>query len=235
MRRAGVLPYSKICDNARERRSIYQYGGLRAALEEWHTTYRRNYWSDQSTHVEVWCEKDALTPIINPVCQRYGVTFCAIRGFDSESFIWTSAQDLRRIGKPTHVHYLGDHDPSGWFIAENLEGRLRDFGAEATVFHLGVNPRQVTEMRLPTRPGKRSDTRYRAFVERFGSDRCTEVDAIRPTMLQTMVERAILDEIDGESWMRMERVEELERQSLSNVIEMFGNVEPGTTYSVVPS
>src|SRR5215217_1078719 len=36
MRRAGVLPYAKICDNARERRSIYQYGGLGAALEDWH-------------------------------------------------------------------------------------------------------------------------------------------------------------------------------------------------------
>jgi hypothetical protein len=235
MRRAGILPYSKICDNARERRQILQHSGLRAALEHWHKSYRVNYWLDQPTHVEVWCEKDALTPIINPVCQQYGVTFCAIRGFDSESFIYTSAMDLRRVGKPARIHYLGDHDPSGWFIAENLESRLREFGAEATVLHMGVNPQQVSAMRLPTRPGKRADTRYRAFVERFGSDRCTEVDAIPPTTLRDMVARAIVDEIDVAAWRRLQRVEELERTSLENVIEMFGDAAPGTTYTVVPS
>jgi hypothetical protein len=235
MRRAGVLPYSKICDNARERRAIMQYSGLRAALEHWHNTYRVNYWQGQPIHVEVWCEKDALTPIINPICQRYGVTFCAIRGFDSESFIYTSAMDLRRVAKPARVLYLGDHDPSGWFIAENLEGRLREFGADATVLHLGVNPGQVAAMGLPTRPGKRSDTRYRAFVRRFGSDRCTEVDAIPPTTLRDIVARAIVDEIDVPSWRRLQRVEQLERQSLENVMEMFGDAEPGTTYRVVAS
>ena len=141
--------------------------------------------------------------------------------------------DLRRIGKLAHIHYLGDHDPSGWFIAENLEGRLREFGAEATVFHLGVNPRQVAAMRLPTRAGKRSDTRYRAFVAQFGSDRCTEVDAIPPTTLRAMVEQAIVGEIDVASWQRMKRVEELERASLENAVELFGSADPGTKYERV--
>ena len=44
-------------------------------------TYRRNYWTAETNHVEVWCEKDALTPVINPVCQDYGVTFCALQRF----------------------------------------------------------------------------------------------------------------------------------------------------------
>ena len=230
MRRANVLPYSKICDNSRERRSIYQYGGLKAALEQWHETYRRNYWLEQATHVEIWCEKDALTPIINPVCQDYGVTFCALRGFDSESFTYTSAQDLLRIGKPIQILYLGDHDPSGWFIAKGLEADLRTFGVKVSVELLAVYPHQVATMRLPTRAAKRSDTRFPAFFREFGSDRCTEVDAIPPTELQALVRQGIEEHIDFESWGRMQRVEELERETLENVIEIFGDAAPGTRY-----
>jgi hypothetical protein len=90
-------------------------------------------------------------------------------------------------------------------------------------------------MGLPTRPGKRTDTRYRAFVERFGSDRCTEVDAIPPTALREMVAEAIVNEIDVPSWCRLQRVEELERESLENVVELFGDAEPGARYRVVAS
>jgi hypothetical protein len=230
MRRAGVLPYAKICDNSRERRSIYQYSGLRAALEEMQGTYRRNYWIAQPIHVEVWCEKDALTPVINPVCQEYGVTFCAIRGFDSESFTYTSAQDLLRIGKPTRILYLGDHDPSGWFIAKGLEPDLKTFGVEVTVDHLGVHPHQVATMGLPTRPAKRSDTRFPAFFREFESDHCTEVDAIPPTELRALVRQGIEQHIDFDSWGRMGRVEKLERETLQNVVDIFGDVAPGTQY-----
>jgi hypothetical protein len=230
MRRDGYLPYEKICDNSRERRSIYQCSGLRGALEDMQNTYRRNYWLDQPVHVEIWCEKDALTPIINPICQRYGVMFCAIRGFESESFTYTAAQDLREIGKPARIYYFGDHDPSGWFIANSLEEGLREFGVDVTVHPVAVNPDQIMHLRLPTRVAKRSDTRRAAFVREFGSDLCTEVDAIPPTILQDMVEQAILGEIDRESWARVARVEELERSTLANVLEMYGNVAPGTRY-----
>jgi len=232
MRRAGVLPYSKICDNARERRSIYQYGELGDALESWHRTYRRNYWIAQPATVEIWCEKDALTPVINPVCQRYGVTFCAIRGFESESFTYASAQDLLKIGKPAHIYYFGDHDPSGWFIANGLESGLRSFGVNAAVIQVAVTPRQVAAWRLPTRPAKRSDSRLPAFLRAFGSDRCTEVDAIPPTTLQALVKNAIVGEIDKATWTRTQRVEELERESLANVIDLFGKATPGTRYEV---
>ena len=232
MRRAGVIPYDKICDNSRERRSIYQYGGLRAALEEMQRTYRRNYWLTQPTHVEIWCEKDALTPVINPVCQRYGVTFCAIRGFDSETFTYVSSQDLKAVGKPAVIYYFGDHDPSGWFLAKGLQDDLRRFGAEVWVYPVAVKPAQVAQWNLPTRRAKRTDSRYAAFVQEFGSDLCTEVDAIPPTILRQLVEECIRSEIDFEMWARTENIEDLERETLENVLQLYGDVSPGTVYQV---
>lgn len=230
MRRQGALPYEKIVDSSRERRTIYQYNGLRAALEESFQTYRRNYWLDQPVHVEVWCEKDALSNLISPVCQGYGVAFQALRGFDSESFAYESAKDIKTIGKPARIYYFGDHDPSGWWIARNLEPTLREFGADAHVEHVGVTPGQVARWGLPTRRAKPSDTRYRGFVEYFGSDRCTEVDAIPPDTLEQLIRSSIRRNIDHAAWFRARRSEELEKETLANVLELYGDVTPGTLF-----
>jgi len=217
MRRQGELSYDKIVDSSCERRTIYQYSGMRQALEDLHQTYRRNYWLEQPVHLEVWCEKDALTSIMNPVCQEYGVAFQALRGFDSESFAYESAKDIKAIGKPAMIYYFGDHDASGWWIASGLEPQLRSFGADATVLQMGVTPWQVEVMGLPTRRAKTTDSRYRGFVQRFGSDLCTEVDAIPPNTLEDLIRSCILRNIDRDAWFRVQREERLERETLDSL------------------
>ena len=221
MRRQGFISYERIVDNSRERRRVYMQTDLKSHLEEVYQVYRRDYWLHQPVQAEVWCEKDASTPIMNPVCQQYGVTFCAIRGFDSETFTYVSAQELLRVGKPAHIYYFGDHDPSGWFLAKGLQADLRSFGIDATVFHTAVHLEQVRALGLPVRQAKMKDSRYRAFVRHFGSDLSTEVDAIPPDQLQEMIRQCILQEIDGEAWGRISQVEELERHALRFMISEY--------------
>ena len=233
MRRSGELPYNKIRDSSRERRATYQHHDMHEALTRMHLLYRRNYWQSQPVHVEVWCEKDALTSILTPVCQRYGITFAAMRGFDSESFTYESAQDLRALGKPARIYYFGDHDPSGWWIVGNLQDRLRTFGADATVIHAAVRPQQIRDWQLPTRRAKRSDKRYKGFVEHFGSELCTEVDAIEPDQLQRMAENLILRNIEWGEWERMKRVEALEQETLENVVSVYAHIKPGEALRLI--
>ena len=228
MRRQGVLSYDKIVDSSRERRTIYQYSGLRQALEEAHQTYRRNYWLDQPVHVEIWCEKDALTSIMNPTCQAYGVAFQALHGFDSESFAYESAKDIMAIGKPAHIYYFGDHDPSGWWIKRNLEPQLRGFGADAHVAHVGVSPEQVAAWGLPTRHAKRSDSRCQGFIEYFGSDSCTEVDAIAPNVLQQLIRECINEHVEHDAWQRAQQIEAMERETFASIAAI--GWEPGAMY-----
>jgi len=228
MRRQGVLSYDKIVDSSRERRTIYQYSGLRQALEEAHQTYRRNYWLDQPVHVEVWSEKDALTSIMNPTCQAYGVAFQALRGFDSESFAYESAKDIMAIGKPAHIYYFGDHDPSGWWIKRNLEPQLRGFGADARVTQVGVSPEQVAAWGLPTRHAKTSDSRCKGFIAHFGSDSCTEVDAIAPNILQDLIRECISEHVERDAWAKAQRAEELERETFATIAAI--GWEPGAQY-----
>lgn len=216
LRLDGSLPYAKIADGSRSRRIVEQYGGLRQAMASAHEFYRRDYWLDQAVHVEVWCEKDALTGVILPTCQRYGVPYVATRGFPSITLRYESAKELEAIGKPATVFYFGDHDASGQQISANLEAELRRHGADVDVVRTALNPVQVRDHALPTRPGKRSDSRHAAFAARFG-DASVELDALPPDVLTDLVEAAIVSVIDSDEWAAAMAVEELERDTFESL------------------
>ncbi|HEV2107658.1 MAG TPA: hypothetical protein VGR16_05300 [Thermomicrobiales bacterium] len=231
MRLDGRLPYQKIADGHRTRRGVFAHGGLGEALETAHDLYRRNYWIDQPCYVEVWSEKDALTGVIQPVCQRYGVTYVATRGFPSITLRYESAIALMKIGKPTAVLYFGDHDASGQKISDNLEAELRHHGANVWVRRIALNPDHVRRYALPTRPGKQSDSRQAAFTKRFG-DASVELDALPPDALTDLVETSIWEYIEPEQWRQSMDVEALERKTLASITELGWRMEPGKTYSL---
>ncbi len=231
MRIDGTLDYGKIVDGHRTRLQVYAHDGLADALQSAHHLYRRNYWTNQPTLVEVWCEKDALSGVIRPVCEEYGVTCVACRGFPSITLRYDSARVFRDAGKPVHLYYFGDHDPSGRTISDNLERELRHHGADVTVTRMALEPAQIRRWRLPTRPGKRTDSRLARFAATHG-DACVELDALPPTVLSTLVASAIVDEIDWEEWARMVMVERAERDTLSSLATVAW--EPGCSYTLTP-
>jgi len=227
LRLAGELPYGKIADGHRTRRAVYQHGGLQEALENAFDLYRRNYWLDQARHIEVWCEKDALSGVILPVCETYGVTSVATRGFPSLTLIYESAMTLVGIGKPAVIFYFGDHDASGRAISNKLEADLRAHGARVTVQRVALNPAQITQYALPTRPGKWTDSRHAKFAARYG-DACVELDALPPDVLTDLVEERILAAIDIAAWQRVREAEALERETLASIAAI--GWEPGVVY-----
>lgn len=224
MRLDGTLDYRKVTDGHRTRRVVYAHDGLADALADAHAFYRRNFWRDQAETVEVWCEKDALTGVIQPVCDTYGVTYVATRGFPSITLRYESARVLVDLGKPAHLFYFGDLDASGVRISDNLEAELRQHGAEVTVERVALNPDHIREYRLPTRPGKWSDSRQAAFAARYG-DASVELDALPPDVLTDLVENRIVSTIDVAAWRRAAKVEDLERQTLESLALL--DLEPG--------
>jgi len=227
MRLDGSLDYRTIADGHRSRRIVFAHDGLGSALATMHALYRRNYWISQPVHVEVWCEKDALTGVIQPICEDYGVTYVATRGFPSITLRYESARAIVATGKAARIFYFGDHDASGQRISANLEAELRQHGADVIVERVALDPWQVNAYRLPTRPGKRSDSRHAAFAAAFG-DASVELDALPPSDLVAMVEAAILSEIDAEAWGRAVEIEELERETLASIVAL--PFSAGTTY-----
>lgn len=231
LRLDGSLPYRKIADGHRTRRPVYQHGGLGAALEAAQEFYRRNYWLDQPRAVEVWCEKDALTGVIQPVCEEWGVTYVATKGFPSLTLRYESAMALRATGKPTRIYYFGDHDASGRAISANLESELRQHGADVRVTRMALEPAQIADYALPTRPGKQTDSRHAKFAARYG-DASMELDALPPSVLTAIVSDAIEQEVDMDQWAAAARVERLERATLASIVRI--PWQAGQTYDLTP-
>ena len=73
---------------------------------------------------------------------------------------------------------------------------------------------------LPSFPAsdKSGDTRYRWFAANYG-DRCWELDAMDPRDLRDMVEQAICELIEWETWNRWKLVQEAEIESLQTVLD----------------
>lgn len=215
LRRSGELPYAMIVDGHRDRQNAH-INTLDHALAMWHNAYRRDLWLDQTDSVEVWCEKDALSGIIAPICYEYRVTYVAVRGFASVSLLYDSAQAMIASGRHTHLYYFGDHDSSGRIISDAVSTELHALGAPVTVRRMAIEPHHIAEYDLPTRPNKTSDSRHDRFVANYG-DAAVELDALPPSVLTDLVRQCIVAHIDPLKWSQQMRIEQLERETLSNM------------------
>ena len=133
-RHSGEVVPDWIVDRSRPSYEAATYEGLEEFAKVVARSYRRNYWTDQPTYIECWCEKDAVTGSIVGATDEFGITLRALRGFNSTTGVLQLADlfaMLREQGKQIQVFYLGDFDPSGMCIQEDVARRVES--------HMGVN------------------------------------------------------------------------------------------------
>jgi len=211
MRLDGSIPFHWIADNTRWMRKPITHGDLNEYVGEMAALYRRNLWDNQDATVEVWLEKDALAGVLYPITGAWHVPLMVTRGYPSLSFVYDAAQVIQATGRPTHLYYLGDYDPSGLDIPRSTEARLREFAPDAdiTFERIAVTPAQIETYGLLTRPTKQTDSRARGFA-----GESVEVDALPPTVLRELVDEAITWHLDAAAVVRTRAIEALERDSL---------------------
>jgi hypothetical protein len=214
LRRDHRIPYGWIADHTRWIRQPPLYDSLEEALRETAALYRRNLWRDQGAYVEVWCEKDALAGVLYEETARWAVPLMVVRGYSSHSYLHEVAEHTLEMGKPTHIYYFGDHDPSGVDAERFAQKELRHH-AEGLPIHferVAVRPEQVEEWSLPTRPTKRTDTRSKGFA-----GESVELDAIPPADLRSLVEDCILRHVDERAYRVTQEAERSEREILAQI------------------
>jgi hypothetical protein len=214
MRRSGDLPFSWIADNTRLMRKPKSHTSLDAALRLTAETYRRALWDNQEVYVEIWLEKDALSGVLFDVTGEWDVPLMVTRGYPSLTFLHSAAVAIGAVGKPTHIYYFGDHDPSGVHIPQKVEADLRKFAPhiEMTFERVAVTTQQITAWDLPTRPTKQSDTRAKSF-----DGESVEVDAIPPNVLREIAAGCINQHIDDHALNLTLAAEDSERELLAAI------------------
>lgn len=221
LRRERIVLYAWIVDSMRSTFKPSSWSGLADYVETIQDAYRKDFWRELPNYVHCIAEKDAIGGVLHPVTSRYDVRLSPLRGYASDSFIFSIAETWNRIDKPIHVCYFGDFDPSGMNIEQDCQRRLRELcNREFTWVRLGVNADQIREYKLLPLVPKMKDRRYKRFIDEHGSQ-CAEVDAIPANELRGMLDRFINQFIPQEQWARLQHVEAIERETFTNTLQAF--------------
>lgn len=218
-RNSGLIPWDWIVDTSRQGRT-YNFGGydtpeayINELLEV--NLYRKDYWSNQPYHLEVWSEKETIVGVIDPILRKWSVDFKNLRGFNSTSNVYRDAQRSKALSKPMVALYIGDYDISGLYMSEcDLPRRLEEYEAgiqivrialkqEDTIGHAGHN---ITE--------KKGDPRFKWWCENEFGNQYWEVDGMDPRDLRTRLDEQIESYVDMAAWQHMQLTEAAEKEAI---------------------
>lgn len=235
-RLAGYLDWGAIEDRGRRLKKKPRWKDPKDLLRSAAKQFHRDLWGGQEYYVEVWAEKDAVSSVIEPVCERWDVHFLANRGYNSASAMYKSKDRFFEMSefenrKPVII-YVGDHDPSGMDMSRDIGDRLDLFlenvilemtGYESHYFPIdraALNMDQVTEHSLPENPAKTTDSRSTGYIAEFGPA-SWELDALSPQVLDEIVEAAILKYLDEDLFKEKQEALEVERKGLYEFIKTY--------------
>ena len=214
LRREGRVPYLWVSDGTRWRRVGTSFDSPAEAVRWAARTYRRDLWRRTPVYVEVWCESDSIAGVLFEETNRYNVPLMVSRGFSFETYLYRAAEDISHEDRPAYIYYVGDWDPSGKLIPESIEKKLREFAPDAEIRfeRLLVNPDQIHEWHLTTKPAKKKSTHARDW-----EGGTVEAEAVPARLTRQIVREAIEQHLDLHEVGVMETTEDSEREWLTAI------------------
>jgi hypothetical protein len=169
----------------------------------------------QAQFLEVWVEASGMVPQVFRATGESGVPVFSSSGFDSTTVKYEAAQRFLDRDVPTVVLHVGDYDPSGVALFENVREDVTAFyedlgGEEPPEFErVAVTLDQIERLRLPTAPPKKSDKRGA-----FNDTKTVQAEALPPDVLQAEVMAVIEGYVDREVMDALAERERRERELL---------------------
>jgi hypothetical protein len=227
-RRAGLIDWDAIEDRTRNLRTLSTWSDPAEIVEAVASQYREDLWAGQLHQIEVWIEKDALVGVIERICEEFRVPYFACRGNNSESEQYKAGKRFERYlaeGLTPIVLHLGDHDPNGLDMSRDDRERLALYARDdVEVRRLALNMDQVALYRPPPNPAKETDSRYKAYVQQFGTE-CWELDALSPEVIEGLIRTELEGLIDAAAWNSAKAEEDANRTLLSAAASNWAEVE----------
>ncbi len=197
-RLAGLVDWEAIEDRTRQLERNAHWEDPADAIQAAAHWFQLDKWKGQKNYVEVWIEKEALTGVIEGICNRYDVPYFACRGYTSQSEQWRAGERFynHMVGdKKVIVLHLGDHDPSGMDMTRDNTDRLTIFTQKhptkhITVNRLALNMDQIRQYKPPHAPAKKTDSRSPEYIRKYG-DKSWELDALNPSVIRDLIEKNI--------------------------------------------
>ena len=217
----GLIDWESIVDRTRSLRELSHWDSPADILESAAQSYRIDLWNNQDVYLECWTEKDAVLNVVQQAAERYDVPYFSCRGFNSASEMWQTAQRIisrTANGKECILLYMGDFDPSGAHMSNDIFNRLEEFGAKFKFDRIALNKEQVDKYELPPQRVKADDTRTPKFVEKHGNQ-CYELDALPPLVLDKLISDNITKHLDIDKFNQSIFRQDSERAMLRELID----------------
>lgn len=212
----GLVDWDAIEDRTRKPYIPYSVIDVSDAIEDTIRTYRLDRMENQDVYIEVWVEKDALSGVLKRITSKYHVQLIVNKGYGSCTALYDASKrinDATENGKDAFILYLGDFDPSGMNMVEDIKKRLLEFNCDVSVKRIALTQEQIKKYNPPPNPAKMTDPRAKSYVEQYGN-KSWEVDALNPETLNELITDEIEDLIDIEKYNEMLEQEERDKNTL---------------------
>lgn len=229
-RMAGLVDWDAIEDRLRRPQNVYTVTSVKDALVDTHKQYRLNRQLGQSTHIEVWVEKDAISSILKRITERYGINILVNRGYGSVTAIKDAYDRFEwRIGnhdKDVVILYLGDHDPSGLDMIRDINARVSEmlqidgYASKFEIVPIALTMEQIKTYNPPPNPAKITDTRSPQYIEEYGAV-SWEVDALPPKVLDDILESSILEYLELDKYEERVTLEASQKLEIKAFIDTY--------------
>lgn len=155
--------------------------------------------NDQPFHLELITEKSTMDDILIPLCRTLGINYDPYIGFASKTGAINLLCRIAESKRPGVVFYISDFDPAGAAmpvsVARQLEYWRERYASQSEIILVPVvlTLEQVQRFKLPPIPIKETDRRQGNFLERYGVEGATELDALEalhPGELRNIITKA---------------------------------------------
>lgn len=210
----GEVPWEAIADETRPMIMWNVWKNISPFVEKQFDRFMKGYFRDylqsQPNHIEIAGEKVTLQGIIRPVAEKYCLPCTLGKGYASIPPRHDMAERFAKSGKEKLiVLLLSDFDPDGLEISQSFARSMRDdFGIDNICpIRVALDYEQVISLNLPhgekAKKGERTkkdgtkeeSKKYRKFVDKYG-EYVFELEAVRPEILQDLLDTAIRSIID---------------------------------------
>jgi hypothetical protein len=130
-RMGGIVDWDAIEDRLRVPKKPSSFNSPKEILEVATKQFALPRMDGQTTYIEVWVEKDALSGVLSRVTQPYHIPILVNRGYSSASAMHDAYERfedaIKKSAKKIKILYLGDFDPSGVDMLRDIEERICEF------------------------------------------------------------------------------------------------------------
>lgn len=220
-RLAGLIDWSYLIDSTRFLRGKNHWDHPSEIIKDTVHSYNLDLWEGQIIRPEIWIEKDALVDVALQAGSPFDVPVFSCRGYGSQSELWAASRRLSHHAETPVIFHLGDHDPSGIDMTRDIVERFKMFGVhDLELYRLALNMDQIEEYQPPPNPAKVTDTRFKEYCVRYGSE-SWELDALEPNVIVELIRSNLENRINKRRWKRRERMQKADRETLDLIAQNY--------------